>query len=181
MSGRQSAARYARALLDVAIAEADPVAIGDELRSFSALVREHAVLGDTLGNPAVPAAAKCRILDDLSARLSLSPPLARLLQMLGTRDRLGLVADLNEVYQERLREHQRVLQAEVTTAAPLDEGHVDALRARLQAVTGQQIILTTRVDPTLIGGLVARIGSTVYDGSVSSRLSRMRGRLLHER
>lgn len=181
MSGRASAARYARALLDVAVAEADPSAIGEQLASLASLVSSHAQLRDVLGNPSVPAAAKARVVNELASRLSLAGPLGKLLGMLGERDRLGLLPDLNEVYQERLREHQHVLQAEVTTAAPLDAARVEVLRERLQAATGHQVILSTKVDPGLIGGLVARVGGTVYDGSVSSRLVKMRERLLHGR
>jgi len=181
MSGRASAARYARALLDVAIKEADPVRVGEELASFATLVGAHAVLRDTLKNPGVPAAAKRRVVEELSGRLSLASPLAKLLLMLADRDRLSLLPDLNDVYQERLRDHQQVIQAEVTTAAPLDAANADAIRKRLQGATGRQVSMTTKVDPALIGGLVARIGGTVYDGSVSARLAKMRERLLQGR
>lgn len=181
MSGRASAARYARALLDVAINEADPIRVGDELASFAELVAGHAVLRDTLGNPAVASSDKRKVVEELSGRLSLSSPLAKLLAMLADRDRLVLLADLSDVYQERLREHRQILQAEVTTATPLDVAHVETLRQRLQSATGRQITMTTRVDPAIIGGLVARIDSTVYDGSVSARLAKLRERLLQER
>ncbi len=180
MSGRASAARYARALLDVSIKESDPVRIGEELDSFAHLVAGHALLHSTLSNPRISAGAKGEIIADLSARLSLSSPLSKLLAMLAERDRLALLRDLNDVYQARLREHQHILQAEVTTAAPIEGAHAEALRERLQTVTGRQVTMTTRVDPSLIGGMVARIGSTVYDGSVSTRLAKMRERLLQQ-
>jgi F-type H+-transporting ATPase subunit delta len=181
MSSRASAARYARALLDVAVKEADPVRIGEQLASFAALVSEHAVLRDALNNPGVPAASKQKLVGELSGRLSLLSPIAKLLQMLAERDRLVLLTELNDVYQERLRDHQQILQAEVTTATPLDAADTDALRTRLQSATGKHVTMTARVDPSLIGGLVARIGSTVYDGSVAAQLARMRDRLLNER
>jgi len=178
MSGRASAARYARALLDVAIAEADPIKIGDELAGLAELASRHDLLRTTLENPGIAAAAKHRLIGELSARLGLSSPLVKLLGMLAERDRLHLILDLNERYQARLREHRQILQAEVTTAAPIDGAHTEALRQRLEAATGRQVEITTKVDPGLIGGLVARIGGTVYDGSVSARLTRMRERLL---
>lgn len=178
MSGRASAARYARALLDVAISEADPVKIGDELAGLASLAGSHDLLKVTFENPGIPAAAKQRLVGELATRLALSSPLAKLLGMLAERDRLNLLADLNDVYQERLREYRQIVQAEVTTAAPLDAAHTEALRQRLQTATGRQVQMTTKVDPALIAGLVARIGGTVYDGSVSARLARMRERLL---
>jgi F-type H+-transporting ATPase subunit delta len=181
MSGRGSAARYARALLEVAVKEADPARVGDELAQFAGVVAGHSILLQTLKNPGVPSAAKRKVVEELSSRLSLAAPLAKLLLMLAERDRLWLLSDLNDVYQERLREHQQILQAEVTTAGPLDAAHSTALRERLETATGKRVTMTTRVDPALIGGLVARVGSTVYDGSVSTRLARMREKLLHER
>ena len=155
--------------------------VGAELASFAALLAGNQVLSETLGNPGIPASAKRKVVGELSTRLSHASPFAKVLLMLAERDRLGLLADLNDVYQERLREHQQILQAEVTTAMPLEGAQSDALLQRLQQATGQHITLTTKVDPALIGGLVARIGSTVYDGSVSTRLTKMRERLLKER
>jgi F-type H+-transporting ATPase subunit delta len=181
MSGRASAARYARALLDVSIKEADPVRVGDELSRFADLVDQHADLRETLKNPRVSTLAKRNVIAGLSERLTLSSPLSKLLAMLADRDRLPLVSDLNEVYQERLREHLQILQAEVTTATPIDAAYASTLLERLQAATGRRVTMTTRVDPALIGGLVARIGSTVYDGSVATRLAKLREQLLHER
>ena len=181
MSGRASAARYARALLDVVIKEADPVRVGQELAGLATLIDGHAELRETLKNPRVPTVAKQKVIGELSQRLSLSSPLAKLLAILAERDRLALVSELNEVYQERLREHEQILQAEVTTAAPIDAAYASTLLDRLQTATGRRVTMTTKVDPTLIGGLVARIGSTVYDGSVSTRLAKIREQLLHER
>lgn len=181
MSGRASAARYARALLEVAVKESDPVQVGRELESFAALVEGHAQLKDVLTTPSVPAAAKRRVVQELATKVSLVSPLAKLLLMLADRDRLRLLADLNAVYQERLLEHQHVLQAEVTSAMPLEPATVEALQSRLSAATGQRVTMTAKVDPLLIGGLVARIGSMVYDGSVSSQLTKMRAHLLQEK
>lgn len=181
MSGRSSATRYARALLDVSIREADPVRVGADLSAISSLVSGHSELQGALRNPVVPAGAKRRVVQALLERAPVAAPLGKLLLMLADRDRLALIADLNEVYQERLREHQGVLRAEVTTAVPLDENRADAIRTRLSTATGKHVTLTTKVDPALIGGLIARIGSTVYDGSVAARLIRMRERLLNAR
>jgi F-type H+-transporting ATPase subunit delta len=178
VSGRSSAVRYARALFDVAVAEADPVRIGRELEEFSSLVASHPLLQETFDNPGVDLPAKRRLVEALTARVSLSAPLAKLLALVAERNRFGSLSELNTAYQARLRAHQRVLEAEVTTAAPMEPTRVDALRARMEAATGQRVVLTTRVDETLIGGLVARVGGTIYDGSVAGQLSRMRTKLL---
>ena len=180
MSGRASAARYARALLDVAIKEADPAQAEKDLAAFADLVAGHPDLRCALTNPAIPAAAKHRVTQDLIARLAPMAPVGKLLLMLADRDRLVLLPDLLDVYRERLMEHQNIVRAEVTTAAPLAPGHAEQLQQRLSQVTGRTVTMTTNVDPTLVGGIVARIGSTVYDGSVATQLEKMRQRLLQE-
>ena len=103
--------------------------------------------------------------------------MAKLLTLLAERDRLSLLADVAAVFHERLLEEQNVLQAEVTTATPLGADEQKALQARLSAATSKQVTITPRVDPGIIGGIVARIGSTVYDGSLANQLARIRERL----
>lgn len=178
MSTRSSAARYARALLDVAIKESDPARVGQDLTVFADLVATHADLRDALTNPVVPASAKHRLVDELVTRQGLKPPVSKLLLMLAERDRFILLPELVEVYRERLMEHQGVLRAEVTSATELPKERVDQLQQRLAKATGRTVTLTTRVDPALIGGAVTRIGSTVYDGSVATQLEKMRAKLM---
>jgi F-type H+-transporting ATPase subunit delta len=97
--------------------------------------------------------------------------------MLAERDRIVLVPDVLEVYRERLLDHQQVIRAEVTTADELSADTALALRDRLTRATGRRVTLTTKVDPAILGGLVTRIGSIVYDGSLAAQLAKMRERL----
>jgi F-type H+-transporting ATPase subunit delta len=180
MSGRASAARYARALLEVAIKESDPERVGQQLASFADLVGGNAELRGTLTNPVIPVPGKRRLTEGLVARLELTPPVSKLLLMLADRDRFSLLPDLLDVYRERLEEYLQVVRAEVTTAMPLPADDAVRLKDRLAAATGRRVTLTTKVDPALIGGMVARIGSTVYDGSVATQLERMRTTLLDQ-
>jgi F-type H+-transporting ATPase subunit delta len=100
------------------------------------------------------------------------------LLLLADRDRLGVVPDLLGVYRERLMEHQQVVRAEVTTAAPLPPERVAEIERKLAALTGRTVDMTTNIDPALIGGVVTRIGSTVYDGSIATQLTKLRERLI---
>jgi F-type H+-transporting ATPase subunit delta len=177
MSTRASAARYARALLDVAIKESSPERAEQELAAFADLLRQHADLQRALVHPTVPVAAKRDVVQQVLDRLKPSSPVGKLLLLLAERDRLVLLPELLEVYRERLREHQHVIRAEVTTAEPLTSDRMADLQTRLAAVTGRQVTLTTRVDPSIIGGVVTRIGGTVYDGSVATQLQTIRQRL----
>ena len=176
MPSRASAARYARALFDVALKESDPVRIERDLASFERLMSSNAELHGALTNPAIPAAAKHRITDTLASRLDVAAPAHKLL-LLANRDRLPLVPDLLAVYRERLMEHQQVVRAEVTTAAPLAADRLAQLQQRLADITGRKVDMTTSVDPSIIGGIVTRIGSTVYDGSLATQLAKLKEKL----
>jgi F-type H+-transporting ATPase subunit delta len=107
----------------------------------------------------------------------MAKPAHKLLLLLADRDRLGLAPQLLDVYRERLMEHQQVVRAEVTTAAPLSPERLAALQQKLASVTGRKIDMKTSVDPSIIGGVVTRIGSTVYDGSIASQLAKLREKL----
>jgi F-type H+-transporting ATPase subunit delta len=85
--------------------------------------------------------------------------------------------DLDAIYRERLMEYRHVVRAEVTTAVPLSADRIAELQERLAAATGRRVTMTTNVDPGLIGGAVARVGTTVFDGSIATQLERIKERL----
>lgn len=175
MTSRAAAKRYARALFDVTRTEgADLQRVERELADFARLVATHAALQRALMNPAVPAPRKRAAVEQLLARAGLLVPVAKLLMLLAERDRLALLPDLVEAYRERLLDHQQVVRAEVITAAPLPSDRVAALQSGLARATGRQVQLDTRVDESLVGGAVARLGGTVYDGSVTRQLEKMK-------
>ena len=177
MSTRASATRYARALFDVVSKEGNPEQVEQELAVLASVFAGSSELRKALADPAVPAAAKRSVVESVVARAKPAPALGKLLLLLADRDRLALVPELAEVYRERLMEHQRVISAEVTTAVPLTAERVAQFETRIAAATGRRVTMTAKVDPDLIGGAVARVGSIVYDGSVATQLSKMRERL----
>ncbi|MEI6669689.1 MAG: ATP synthase F1 subunit delta [Acidobacteriota bacterium] len=177
MTRRASAARYARALLDVALAESDPQVIEEQLAAVTDVFRSHADLWSVVTNPAVPVTRKQAIVSALLPKLELNPILAKLLTMMVGRDRLALLPELLETYRSRLMDHQKVVRAQVTSAVPIPADRVKKLEASLGALTGRKVLMTTATDPSMMGGVVTRIGSTVYDGSVKRQLEKMRERL----
>lgn len=172
--------RYARALFDVALKESDPARVGDQLTAFAGLVDGHAELARVLRTPAVPARMKHGILAGLLDQVTVETPLRKLLLLLADRDRLVLLPDVVAAYHARLLQHQQVVEAHVTTASPLAEERAGAIERALAEKTGRRVRLTRSVDPALIGGVVARIGSTVYDGSVVRQLARLREQLAQD-
>lgn len=178
MTRRTAAVRYARALFDVALKEqADLSSIETDLASFQDLLTSHAELGKVLLNPAVPAPRKRAAVDALLARAAVAPVVGKLLLLLAERDRLVLLPELLESYRQRLLDHQHVVRVEVTTARPLDAARMQDVEHSLARATGRTVRLSARVVPEILGGLVARVGSTVYDGSISHHLQRMKQRL----
>lgn len=174
MSTRTATVRYARALLDVARKEADPRAIEADLASFVTLFQGNETLGHVLTNPAIPVQKKTALVRELVERARLSPIVGKLLVLLAERDRLALLPDLLDEYRRRLLEFLNVVRAEVVTAVPLSGERVEALEQALAIMTGRTVSMTARVDPGIIGGVVTRIGSVVYDGSVKRQLEKMR-------
>ena len=148
-----------------------------QLGAFVDLLKQHPTLETVLLNPAVPVPRKRAVIAELTERLGLSGVLSKLLALLADRDRLGLLPELLSAFGERVLDYRQVVRAEVTTAEPLEADGAQAIERRLALVTGRQVTVTTAVDPSLIGGLVARIGSTVYDGSITTQLRKMKVKL----
>jgi len=178
MTSKTAAARYARALFDVALHEKTDLELVERtLADFNELFEQHAALKRVLLNPAVPVPRKRAAMLELTA-LAKAPSIpAKLLVLLAERDRLILLPDLLAAYRERLMSYRNVVRAEVTTAVPLTEARMSAIEQRLAQLTGSKVALETRVDPAIIGGVVARVGSVVYDASLTRQLQKMKERL----
>jgi F-type H+-transporting ATPase subunit delta len=178
MTSRAAGIRYARALFDVARKEGDIDQAGRDLAAFAQLVAGHELLPRVLANPAIPAARKRAVVEQLLARAgAVSPIVSKLLLLLADRDRLAILPEIAAAYADQLMAHARVVRAEVVTAIGLPADRVDALRQGLARATGREVQLEARVDPSIIGGAITRIGSTVYDGSVTRQLEKMKDAL----
>jgi F-type H+-transporting ATPase subunit delta len=178
VTSKTAARRYARALFDVAVKEQQNLeAIETQLAAFVDLFRQYPALEKIMLNPAVPVSRKRAAVVEITTKLDVPMILAKLLALLAERDRLSLLPDLLSSYQERLLEHQDVVRAEVTTASPLSAERTRQIEQRLARVTGKTVTVSARVDPSIIGGVVTRIGGTVYDSSVTRQLEKIRDRL----
>ena len=178
MTSRTAAARYARAALDVATREsADLETIARELDEFIAFFKQQPALEGLLLNPAVPAPRKRAAMEAITKLSGFTPIVSKLLILLADRDRLGLLKDISATYRDFLADRQNVVHAEVTSAEPLSNERIQAIEQRLATMTGKRVAMTTRVDKDIIGGVVARVGSTVYDASIATQLKKIRERL----
>jgi F-type H+-transporting ATPase subunit delta len=175
------ARRYANALYDVTTKNGSVAQARGDLTAVAELIGGHAELSRVFASPAIPLTKKRAILEQLLASSSgVSAEVSRLLMLLADRDRLGLVGDVARAFATRVMQAEHVLPAEVVTAAPLSADRRAALVAALGRATGGTVTLTEKVDPAIVGGVVARVGSVVFDGSVMNQLERLKQRLLSE-
>ena len=181
MTSGAAAGRYARALFDVVLKE-QPAALESvqaQLADLSSLFTGNAALASAMGNPAVPVTKKIAVTRAVLDRAgAIASPLAKMTLMLAERDRLMLLPDILRIYRERVMDHQKVIRGDVTTAIALAPEQLRALEQGLVRATGRKVVLESKVDPGIIGGVVARLGSTVYDGSVTTQLQKMKQRLI---
>ena len=181
MSLRTSANRYAKALFDVALEEkADLAQIDRDLQAVVAMMKASPELERASGFSSTTEAQRRSLMESVSKAMTLSVPVTKMLVLLARTGKLELIPDLAAAYQERLLAHQNIVKADVTSAAPLSPEKTKALEESLAKVTGKKVELSVGVDPALLGGVVARIGSTVYDGSVKTQLQRMRQELVEQ-
>ena len=181
MTSGAAAGRYARALFDVVLKETPGAldAVESQIQGLSALFTGTPALAAVMSNPAVPVTKKVAVVKALLDRTgALAPQAAKLALMLAERDRLMLLPHIARVYRERLMDHQKVIRGEVTTAIPIPSERLAALAQSLERATGRRVVLESRVDPSIIGGVVTRLGSTIYDGSVTTQLAKMKQSLI---
>ena len=179
MTAGAASSRYARALFDVVLKESKDVEkVQAELQEFADLFAG-AQLAQILGNPGIPASKKKALAQALIDRAGqVTAPLAKLILVLAEKDRLTLLPGIARAYSERVMDHLKIVRGDVTTATPLAPEKLRLLEEGLARATGRKVVLEARVDPSIIGGVVTRLGSTVYDGSVTTQLQKMKQSLI---
>jgi F-type H+-transporting ATPase subunit delta len=174
-----AANRYAKALIDTLYPK-DAESGLQQLENFSRALKEHADVRRLFENPTISTERREKLLDQLAQALGLEKRVTRFLGVLGERNRLVLLEEITDAYRNLLDDRLGIVRALVTTAAPLDPAQRTELAANLEKATGKQVRMETSVDPSLIGGVIARVGGTVYDGSVRQQLEAFRNRLVQD-
>jgi len=178
MASRASARRYARALFDVVSKSGDVDAALAELKALGAAITSHADLQKALTSPGVPLGAKQNVMRELLALQPISKVVARLVTLIVENDDIDEIAEIVEAFEQRVMDLHHVVRAEITSAVPLPPDKVQAIEASLAAAAGVRVVVTPQVDPAILGGIVAKVGSRVYDGSIARHLARIRARLV---
>jgi len=172
---RPASRRYAEAIFGLAAEDNSYDAWAADLDRLAALL-EVPVVEKALSSPAVPVAQKLAAI--AAEAPGLRPQTNNLVRLLLHRERLDLLPEIAASYHELLNRARGIAVAHVTTAVPLDEASRAQLAARLQHYVGQKIEMQTTVDPSILGGVIARVGDTLLDGSVRGRLETLRRRLM---
>jgi F-type H+-transporting ATPase subunit delta len=174
------AARYANALADVVTAPnsvLQPQDAAGELRSFGAVLSQSRDLREVLQTPAIPGSRKKAVVGRLADLLKLSRISRNFLLVLIGHRRIALLGEILQAFEIVLDERSGIVRAEIASARALGEAHRAQIAAELEKLTGKRIRAAWSVDEALIGGVVAKAGSTVYDGSVRGSLESLRQRL----
>ena len=172
------ARRYARALLDVATEAGRADAVSEQLTSFAGSLSQSRELEDVLFNPAYSREQRAGIVEAILKSLGkVEPVLANTLRLLVDRNRLVYLPDIARLYRDMVDAQAGRLRGHVTSAVPLSAETLKQLSGTLQGLTRRDVVLEARVDPKVLGGVAAQVGSTLYDGTLRTQLEQMRREL----
>jgi F-type H+-transporting ATPase subunit delta len=177
------AQRYAHALVDIVMAPGSPLKPEDavaQLAAVEALIRESPELQIALATPAIQNSRKRAVMAKLLERIGGSALMRNFVYVVIDHRRMGVIGEIREAFELQLDQRLGFVRAEVSSAAPLNAPLSASLESELSKLTGKRMRLRFDVDPALLGGVVARIGSTVYDGSVRGELRELGKKLASE-
>jgi len=168
------ARRYAKALLIIGKEDEQAEAYRDELDGVVRLLSEHKALETAIINPLHDMESRRNVLATMLQKVNLSDLMRSFILLLFDKGRIGFIDSINTYYQKLADELKGVAQAELVSASPLSDASVDKIKKSLTGMTGKDIILNVSQDPGLIGGVVAKIGDLVLDGSIKTQLMNMK-------
>ena len=168
------ARRYAKALLLIGKEDGQAETYRGELESFAKLIESETQLEQAITNPLYNAADREKVLKAIIEKLNLSKVMSSFLMLLFDKGRIGFISNINEFYQKLADDLKGVAKASLASATELSTEIVEKIRTTLSEKTGKEIILEVKQDPSLIGGIVTRIGDLVLDGSIKTQLLNMR-------
>jgi F-type H+-transporting ATPase subunit delta len=177
---KSASLQYANALADIALAQGAAEPAAKQLSDFGAAYTQSAELRTFLASPAVTVEAKHEVIEKIAKRLGASKIIRNFLFVLTDHRRTQLIPEILVMFLQVIRQRQGVAEAQISSAVELSAAQKKELAAALMELTGKRIETKYSLDPALLGGAVVRIGDTIYDGSLRSRLNEMRSRLAAE-
>ena len=177
---KSASLQYANALADIALAQGAAAAVTKQLADFGSVYAESAELRTFLASPAVDRTAKHGVIEKLLARIGGSEIVRNFLFVMIDHQRAYILPEMIAAFQEVVRRREGIAEAEVSSAVELSATQKAEFAFALEKLTGKRIEAKYSLEPKLLGGAVVRIGDTIYDGSLRSRLNEMRARLTAE-
>ena len=178
MSVETVARRYATALADVVMKSGETQIVKTELKTWEDLIKTNPSLQNAFANPSIAHASKVKVLEGLLEKTKPSKTTANFLRVLLRNSRLTELSEINKKFASVLDERSGIVSAEVTSARPLSEAEKAEFQANLAKMTGKKVNLNFNINESIIGGVVTRVGSTVYDGSVKTQLENLKQQLI---
>jgi len=166
--------RYARAILDLGQAQGNLDRVGADLRGLAAAMKASPALVSALTNPAIRSAQRRQIIDALLSRLGAAQLTKTVVSLLLDRDRMVALPSISRELDVMIEARAGRISAEVVSATALTKAQLDQITAELEKLSGKTVDLTKREDPALLGGVVAKLGDTIYDGSLRTQLRTLR-------
>ena len=177
---KSASMQYAKAFADIAIAQGAPQTAVKQLADFGEAFTESGELRNFLGSPAVETQVKHRVIEKIIAQQGAGRIVRNFLFVILDHRRAYMLPEIIAAVQEVVRRRQGIAEAEVSSAMELSTAQKAELAKTLSRLTGKSIEPKYSLDPKLLGGAIARVGDTIYDGSLRSRLAEMRARLAEE-
>lgn len=165
------AKRYAKALFAVGKEDGAFESYGQGLNSMAELYGTMPEVKDALTNPLYPLEVREKVMEHLVKSMSPAPTMANFFKLLVQKKRAEILPELAEEYQALVDADKNLVRGTVVSAIPLSADLNARVKATLEKITGKQVVLTTAIDPTIIGGMVAKVGDLVLDGSIKSQLA----------
>lgn len=177
MSSQAVAERYATAIFELGLETGQLAGLVGQFADFAATYRSNPELANLLENPLIEQEKRDAILLEVASRVGVTGFALNAIRLLAQRRKLRAVPDIAKKLSELADRHAGVLRATVTSAVPLAESFYERLKSDLEAATNRRIVLERRQDPSLIAGVVTRIGDHTIDGSVRGRLAEIERQL----
>ena len=174
MKGSSLARRYARAQFQIGQKTGSQEILAKELEDLAGSFEASSDLREALLNPAISETDRRRVLEAILTRMAASDSTKHLALVLLERERVDLLPDVAHELRHMVDEAAGRVRGEVTSARPLAPETVTRIQSALESITSKKVILSTRQDPSLIGGVVARVGDLVFDGSLARQLEEVR-------
>ncbi len=177
MIGIVLARRYAKAVIDLAQEAGILKEVGQDLERIAGLFAESQELGNVFADPTIGAAAKEKVLAEVLKKGGVQELTMKFVHVVLLKDRILGIGEIARAYRDLSDQLENRVRARVITAAPLSDEERKKIQGALSKISGKDVILELEVDESLLGGVVAHMGSQVYDGSIKNQLTQIKDNL----